>query len=215
MSSSNKPIDLYFSGAENINQLKKPIVLIGGVHGDEPEGVYLAEKSLEWLFQSSTLNLHHWILIPCLNPDGYEQNERVNGRGVDLNRNYPSKDWSPHFDNPRYNPGSTPSSEPEIKALVSLLKELTPNLIIHCHSWEPCIVCSGPPNLDAAKHLSHSSGFKIVEEIGYPTPGSLSSYAWHDNQIPVICIEDEEHRDPHIVWPRFGKGIAKVFSKLA
>jgi len=135
----------------------------------------------------------------------------VNGGGVDLNRNFPANNWSKEFKEARYNPGPHPKSEPEIKALVDLITSVRPRTIIHCHSWKPCIVNSGPDESHYAKALSESSGFEIVKEIGYPTPGSLSSYAWFDNKIPVICIEDTEHRDSSQVWPRFSSGLKKCF----
>lgn len=191
---------------------KNPILLIGGVHGDEPEGVQLASDSLKWLKSNTTNRLTPWIVIPCLNPDGLAKNERTNGRGVDLNRNYPSIDWSPESTKPRYNPGPSPASEPEIQTLVALIQHVQPRLIIHCHSWEPCIVYTGAPALSDAKALGQSSGYEVRDNIGYPTTGSLSQYGWHDNKIPIICIEEAEHTPPEKIWPHFKDGIIKIFT---
>ena len=33
------------------------------------------------------------LFIPCLNPDGMSKNTRTNSNGVDLNRNFPTKNW--------------------------------------------------------------------------------------------------------------------------
>lgn len=194
----------------------RPIILIGGVHGDEPEGVILAQETLKWLKQtqneiSIAEKLLPWIVIPCLNPDGYNMHERTNGNGVDLNRNYPSRDWSPDAKKPRYNPGPRPASEPEIQALVKLIQEVSPQLIIHCHSWQPCIVYAGEGALPAARALGEASGYEVRDDIGYPTPGSLSRYGWHDNKIPIICIEEQEHSPLPQVWPHFAEGIRKIF----
>lgn len=199
-----------------------PILLMGGVHGDEPEGVRLAEDVLAWLKgRTPTIGLipppiAPWILIPCLNVDGYARKTRVNGRGVDLNRNYPSRDWSPLFEKERYHPGPCPGSEPEIQGVVELIHDLRPRLLIHCHSWEPCIVGTGPHAKVDATRLATSSGYKVVDDIGYPTPGSLSRYGWHDNGIPVICIEEQDHlADLDAIWPRFENGIRAVFEDLS
>ncbi len=205
----------------------QPILLMGGIHGDEPEGVVLAEGTREWLCQeahkqgqnqSQTQNqtshppLAPWIVIPCLNVDGYRARTRGNSRGVDLNRNYPSKDWSPVATKPRYSPGPSPASEPEIQGVVDLIQTLRPRLIIHCHSWDPMIVATGPLSRPDAVKLAQASGYKMVDEIGYPTPGSLSRYAWHDHGIPVICIEEQEQlKDLSPVWPRFAPGIQAIF----
>lgn len=186
----------------------KVILLIGGVHGDEPEGVTLAESCLDWL---KTQKLNNWLLIPCLNIDGFKQNHRTNSQGVDLNRNYPSKNWSPDYEKDRYYPGKAPGSELETKAVIELIEKFRPKLVIHCHSWQPCIVLSGPEGMKEAKYLSDSTGYKIVPDIGYPTPGSLSSYGWHDQKIPIICTEEQEHIDVSLTWPRFATGLKKVF----
>jgi murein peptide amidase A len=192
-----------------------PIILIGGVHGDEPEGVALAEATLSWLKSNTQKKLAPWIVIPCLNPDGFTKNDRTNGHGVDLNRNYPSRDWSPVALKPRYNPGPHPASEPEIRAIVSLIQSVQPRMIIHCHSWEPCIVYAGDPARTDAEALGRSSGYEVKDDIGYPTPGSLSRYGWHDNKIPIICVEEREKISLEKVWPNFSAGIESVFSNLS
>ena len=182
---------------------------MGGIHGDEPLGVLLAEKTLDFL-KTTTVQLP-WILIPVLNVDGYRAGTRVNGRGVDLNRNYPSKSWSPECEKERYYPGPSAASEAEIRAVVRLITDFRPRVIIHCHSWKPMIVATGEPGLRDAERLSRSSGYQVVPEIGYPTAGSLSQYGWVDNKIPVICIEEADETAPEKVWPNFEKGMREIF----
>jgi hypothetical protein len=212
ISRENRAISLFQSSVNPSH----PIVLIGGVHGDEPEGVALAEATLKWLkaesAQSKVETLCPWIVIPCLNPDGYFNNERTNGGGVDLNRNYPSRDWSPEALKPRYQPGPSAASEPEIKALVQLIKDVKPRLLIHCHSWNPCIVYAGEPARADAEALGLSSGYEVRDDIGYPTPGSLSRYGWHDLKIPVICIEEAEKTPLNKIWPHFAIGMKTIFT---
>lgn len=189
-----------------------PIILIGGVHGDEPEGVALAQATLHWLTnQTDTSALAPWMVVPCLNPDGIAKKQRTNGNGVDLNRNYPSRDWSPESTSPRYNPGPSPGSEPEIRALVGLIHTVTPRLIIHCHSWNPCIIYTGEMARSDAESLGRSSQYEVRDNIGYPTTGSLSRYGWHDHGIPIICIEEAEHTPEKEIWSHFAKGIEEIF----
>ncbi|MDF2691272.1 MAG: murein peptide amidase [Gammaproteobacteria bacterium] len=209
-SANNQDIALYCSEGAFLEQ---PILLIGGTHGDEPEGVILAEALLAHLKAHPESASVPWILIPCINPDGYVKNERVNGHGVDLNRNYPASNWSNEHSKPRYFPGPHPASEPEIQALVKLIIDVKPKLIIHFHSIEdPCIVCTGKPGLKAAEILSKVSGYPVKEDIGYPTPGSLSEYGWHDLKIPVICIEEREKIDLNSIWPRFKKALLEILA---
>lgn len=203
------PISLHASAPPA--QLCSPLLLIGGVHGDEPEGVWLANKTLEMLQKEKESESVPWALIPCLNVDGIARNTRVNGRGVDLNRNFPSKSWSPDFQKDRYHPGPHPGSEPEVQLVVKLISQLRPRLVIHCHSWKPMIVCTGEPGMPEAGMLSRSSGYEVVPEIGYQTPGSLSQYGWWDHQIPIICIEEQSGAPTSEIWPRFEKGMREIF----
>jgi murein peptide amidase A len=212
-SANRNPIALFAS--EPLAKLKnlKPIILAGGIHGDEPEGVRLAEDTLNWLINDSLpLTLNPWIVIPCINPDGFQKNERTNGNGVDLNRNYPSKNWSADYSALRYFPGKYPGSETEVQAFVTLILAMQPSLVIHCHSWNPCVVYTGQPAEIPAQILAKCSGYPANNTIGYPTPGSLSQWGWHDNQVPIICIEAQEKVDLETVWPKFGDGLQQIFT---
>lgn len=209
--------DIALHASTGLHELKgrRPLLLMGGIHGDEPLGVLLAQKTLAMLEADAKSPRPEvtlpWILIPILNVDGYSRNTRVNGRGVDLNRNYPSRSWSPDAAKERYNPGPSPGSEAEIKAVVELIETFRPRLIIHCHSWKPMVVCAGESGLKDAERLSRSSGYEVVPEIGYPTPGSLSQFGWVDHRIPVICIEESDDTPPAQVWPNFGEGMREIF----
>ena len=207
-STLGQSISLYASHPpEHLNGLA-PVLFMGGVHGDEPEGVVLANEWLSWLKTAKVAQ--PWLLIPCLNPDGYQRNERTNGRGVDLNRNYPSKCWSPEYQEKRYFPGTAPASEPEIHALVNLIALTKPKLIIHFHSWQPSVVYSGESAKEAAGLLAKASGYPLQPDIGYPTPGSLGEYGANDLGIGVICIEEQEGIASETIFPRFKQGLIEL-----
>lgn len=207
---AGKPLELWASehGSD------RPVLFVGGVHGDEPEGVRLAEDLLAWLKNNDGPHLHSWIVVPCLNLDGFTKNERTNANGVDLNRNFPTSDWSPESKGPRYFPGTRPASEPEVKALVELIERKNPRLIIHFHSWEPCVVYTGAMGRRAAEILSPGPAYEVREDIGYPTPGSLGQYGWLQRQTPVICIEENDQLHDHdAIWTRFGPGLRRLLEK--
>lgn len=201
---------------ESDETLDRPILFMGGVHGDEPEGVALAEFLLEWL-KSDSLNEKKtkvpWAVIPCLNPDGLVRGVRWNGNKVDLNRNYPSRDWEPSARAERYFPGPHPGSESEIQTLCKWIEKNRPRLIVHFHSWVPCVVYAGEKARPAAELLGRVSGYKVQDDIGYPTPGSLSQYAWGDHQIPVICTEELSPTPRAAVWPRFKDALIKMVTE--
>ena len=192
------------------NKSDSPYLFVGGVHGDEPEGVRLAWDFLQWLKENTKPDDHPWILIPCLNPDGYQFHQRTNANGVDLNRNFPAQDWKSSAQKDRYYSGPNPASEIEVKSLVKLIDQVKPKAIIHFHSWKPCVVYTGAPGQPLAQLLTSGNNYDCHEDIGYPTPGSLGQYGWLNLQIPVICIEEQEHSDLDLVWSHFQQGLISL-----
>src|SRR6476661_5406471 len=77
------------------------VLILGGVHGDEIEGVWGAHGLLKSFLQSFPYKLN-LTLVPQFNIEGVLNKTRGNGRGVDLNRNLPTKDWDPVAKTPRY-----------------------------------------------------------------------------------------------------------------
>ena len=72
------------------------VLVIGGIHGDELTSASIVFRWLEILQQPGNgAGVYHWRVIPVLNPDGLlaRPPTRVNARGVDLNRNFPTYNW--------------------------------------------------------------------------------------------------------------------------
>ncbi|MES3039469.1 MAG: DUF2817 domain-containing protein [Bdellovibrionota bacterium] len=228
------PVDLYQknhtasgasnSGAQGISTPKNgagplsiskgkssPILFVGGVHGDEPEGVRLALELLARLSEDGKQqDFCDWLLIPCINPDGYLSNQRTNSQGVDLNRNFPTTDWTAEAKAPRYSPGPSPASEKETQILCDLIEKVKPGLVVHFHSWEPSVVYTGEPGKKWAEMIGEKTGYKIQPDIGYPTPGSLGKYGWLMHQVPVICVESQEKCNLNDLWPIWGEGLLRL-----
>lgn len=163
------------------------VLILGGVHGDEAEGVAAAQGLLAEFMKSFNYKLQV-TLIPIFNPDGVLQHDRVNGAGIDLNRNMPTKDWSPKIAKPRYNPGKQAGSEPENQALIKFIESRKLELIISLHSYDPMININGDCRPEAEIIAKHT-GYKITEDMGYPTPGSLGTYGGQEGRVPVITYE--------------------------
>ncbi len=188
---------------------KYHVLIIGGVHGDEPEGIIAAEKILQQCLQKYSYSFS-LTLIPCFNPEGKLAKNRQNTNGVDLNRNLPTQDWTAEFTNPRYNPGRAANSEKENQALVKLLETEKIDLIISLHSWNPMINVNGDCN-EEAKILADHTGYTIEPYIGYPTPGSLGTYAGREKQIPTITYEIQKDQSWGEVNRIHPPGIFKLF----
>jgi protein MpaA len=169
------------------------VLLMGGIHGDEYSTVSIVFKWMDTLNEYHS-GLFHWKVTPLLNPDGLlteGRAQRQNGRGVDLNRNLPSKDWDDlalkYWEkrtqkNPRRYPGPYASSEPETQWLVSTVQEFQPDVIIAVHAPYGLVDYDGPQT--APKKL----GSLRLWRLG-TYPGSLGNYAGVDLGIPVVTIE--------------------------
>ena len=165
------------------------VLILGGVHGDEIEGVIASQELLKHFMQSYNFKLNI-TLVPQFNLEGVIYKTRGNGNGIDLNRNLPTKDWSPEIKTPRYHPGPSAGSESENKGLIEYLNQRKPSFVLSLHSWEPVLNINGDCQ-KFAEVLSKHTGYKIDSDIGYPTPGCLGTYTGLERNIPTLTYEIE------------------------
>lgn len=176
-------------------------MVVGVVHGDEPQGEYMSLKLLEHLLQqpAEAYATGRVIVVPVLNPDGKANRTRGNAHGVDLNRNLPSSNWrsSPKG---RYWGGDQPNSEPETQLLLSLIQAHRPRHILAIHAPYHLINYDGPAK-ELAKALSQKNGYRVADGIGYPTYGSLGHYCAEQGigiitlEVPMVSPEDAWHQN--------------------
>ena len=170
------------------------ILIIGVFHGDEPQGKLLIE---EYLKKHSPNNL---LFIPCLNPDGLSKNIRTNSNGVDLNRNFPTKNWGKNEGEnatcddctTAYYGGKSPASEVETQFVINVIEKYSPKLILTIHAPYKVVNYDGPAK-EIAEKISKIIGYPAEGSIGYPTPGSFGTYCGVERNVPTITLElDEE-----------------------
>lgn len=183
---NNVPIPAYRFGHSG-----KRILILGGVHGDEVEGIQAAHGLLGEFLNNYPLKLET-TLVPVFNIDGMLKLHRRNGHGVDLNRNLPTTDWSAQFTREHYHPGPVACSEPENQALVEYIQNFKPQFILSLHSWEPMLNINGDCK-KIAQVISSLTGYRVADDIGYPTPGSLGTYAGLERNIPTLTYEVERN----------------------
>jgi protein MpaA len=155
-------------------------LIFAAIHGEEPETTYAMSRALRQLAEPS----EHCAVVLAANPDGLIRGTRGNARGVDLNRNFPSRDWQPKPVTHRstiedksdilLGTGESPGSEPEVQALLSL------------HAPLACIDDANASPL--GQRLAERTGMPFVRDVGYPTPGSFGSWG-ADNGVAVITYE--------------------------
>ena len=157
------------------------------------------------------------LFIPCLNPDGMQLGQRTNANGVDLNRNFPTKNWGEnHGDNATcddaetaYYGGTSGGSEIETQFLIDTISEFKPNKILTLHAPYKVVNYDGPAK-ELAEKISTIINYPVEASIGYPTPGSFGTYAGVERQIPTITLElDEVCPIEDLVEP-----VHKIFDEL-
>lgn len=192
---------LGFSDKDSLHFTSHLSLIIGVFHGTEPQGKFLIEKYLE-KFPNNSL-----LFIPCLNPDGMQLGTRTNANGVDLNRNFPTKNWgedgskaffhslendvNPSKSIRDYFGGKLAGSEIETQFVMEIIEEYKPKSILTLHSPYKVVNYDGPAK-DLAEKISEIIKYPVEASIGYPTPGSFGTYAGIERQIPTITLELDE-----------------------
>jgi hypothetical protein len=179
-------------------QLK--ILVVGGIHGDEMSAISLV---MHWISlaqgehaATGTADVDAtttWRFIPLLNPDGLmaKRPARVNARGVDLNRNFPTPNWDQETKiyweqrvkkDPRRWPGPKALSEPESRFLHAEIERMKPDLVVSVHAPYGVLDFDGP-------HMPPPRlGRLYLDQVGI-FPGSLGNYSGIHKGVPVVTIE--------------------------
>jgi protein MpaA len=176
------------------------VLLIGGIHGNEREGSYAAGAIAGAFLESPDLAAGVTLaVVEDLNPDGSAARTRGNAHGVDLNRNFPASNRRP--DSPAL-------TEPEARALQTLVSGFEPHAVIVLHSWgakpsgpRQFINYDGPGDELAYAFSALNRDYPVEESRNLPaTPGSLGSWIGVDMQIPIFTIEYRRGIDPEDAW---------------
>lgn len=168
------------------------ILVLGGLHGDEYSSISIMFKWMALLAADPPAEFN-WRFLPVANPDGLldAQAVRQNANGVDLNRNFPSRDWRSLAmrnwkdrtgSNPRRFPGAAPASEPETQWVVEQILAFQPDVIVSVHAPYHLLDYDGPAR------APEKIGELYLHQLGV-FPGSLGNYAGLDLGLPVVTLE--------------------------
>lgn len=149
-------------------------------------------------------------MVDCANPDGYLAKTRRNARGIDLNRNFPTLDFVVGDSLSRYYGGREPLSEPETQAIVKLIEDFRPDLIVALHAPLNCVNFDGPAEAEAAR-LAELLNLPLVIDLGYATRGSLGGYYGRERNQKVITLEFPSGKD---AWQMFGPGFLRWLEEI-
>lgn len=173
------------------NSKAKRILVFSLIHGDETSAGSVGRFWIERLDSIEPRNV--WRVVPVLNPDGVKRKTRTNANKVDLNRNFPTKDWDDEAvkywkhqgANPRRFPGEKPASEPETLCALKHIEQFKPDFIISVHTPLNVLDFDGP------KVRTPPYDYLPWKSLGH-FPGSLGRYMWFERKTPVLTMELKE-----------------------
>lgn len=186
----NTPI--YHYDKEGDSKKASKILVFSLIHGDEAPAGSVGRFWMERLEKITPRN--NWRVVPVLNPDGFALATRTNSNKIDINRNFPTADWTEKAldywkkdskSNPRRYPGEIAASEPETQCALAHIKDFKPDFVVSVHTPLKVLDYDGPrvapPRYDYLpwKSLGHY-------------PGSLGRYMWFERKIPVLTMELKE-----------------------
>jgi protein MpaA len=168
------------------------VLLIAAMHGDENETTVVLSEALRRVPPGFVKN----PVILSTNPDGALQGTRSNARGVDLNRNWPTDNWSSdpvfHKDHGgmvqdiRLSSGESPASEAETRELLNCVQRLQPRTGMSLHAPLACV--EDPRATPLARWIASQVGLPLVPDVGYATPGSFGTWT-AEQGINIITWE--------------------------
>ena len=157
------------------------------------------------------------MFIPCLNPDGLQLGRRTNVNNVDINRNFPTKNWGKNEgdnatcddETTNYFGGKSAGGEIETRFLIDTINKYSPSLVMTIHAPYKVVNYDGPAK-DVAEMISNIIKYPVEASIGYPTPGSFGTWAGVERNIPTITLEVDEE----IPVQQLAKPVFEIFDML-
>lgn len=209
----------------------KNILILCGVHGDEITPIKFCFDALKLVKENNFVN--NIMIAPIVAPEGFltKRPTRTNGKGVDVNRNFPTEDWNRdalkkwklrYKGSKRRFPGHEAGSEIETVFQMNLIEDFKPDLIISVHSPLTFIDYDGPFfdndgkihfGKEILKALSMKSKDYRIKD--YPVyPGSLGNYAGKERKIPTYTLElpssdPSKHKK---YWDMFKESLIYLFN---
>jgi hypothetical protein len=208
LSLGSRPIQVFSFG-----EGEREYLIVAGIHGgSEWNTIELADQLIMYISEHPDiipLDARLYI-IRNMNPDGEARahgvDGRVNNNGVDLNRNFPTKNWAPDWDRDGcwiYRPttgGTHGGSEPETRAVMNFIAQQKIQAVISYHSAALGVFPGGVPWQEDSKRLASALAF--VTKYPYPPidtgceyTGTLADWAIENGVGAAVDMELTNHRD--------------------
>jgi len=211
MSALGGPLHAYLPGKWE----GKRTLIMAGIHGEEPE----TSNLLSYALRSIKPSYLSCAVIICANPDGMARGTRGNAHNVDLNRNFPSLNWRKGITTTRWEmhllqdtelkSGMAPASETETKSLINFINQHKIKQIVSLHAPMGCIDYEQNEEWPLVNALSKKLCLPIVNDIGYPCPGSMDSWASSIN-LRLVTVEIENNLPLTKIRQKYGPVIQEL-----
>lgn len=111
------------------------ILLIAAIHGNETGTADLLNQLVTEIKSNPNIvsKTKKLIIIPIVNPDGYDIAQKFNANGVNLNLNFDTPRWANYGPEGTY-AGPKPFSEPESQVIKQVVLEYKPIMMISYHA---------------------------------------------------------------------------------
>jgi protein MpaA len=193
------------------------------IHGEEHVTLQAAHQLLRTMHADDACA----VVVPVVNPDGVLAGTRQNAHGVDLNRNFPTPDWSAE-PQPTFwpttmtrtaehrtqlsSPGTHAGSEPEVQALMKLIRDVSPSEVIDIHTPLNCLIARDDAALVLAQHIAEPAQMRIVQALKEPTPGDSAQWCTAEG---ATCVTYELELAPFpALWHRHTTSLARCITPL-
>jgi protein MpaA len=185
------------------------VLVVGCIHGTECAG-----RGIRPLQQGCPPPGADIYEIGNLNPDGFAAGTRLNGRGVDLNRNFPAG-WRPigRRGSPQYS-GPRPFSEPETRVAARFISWLRPEVTIWFHQYgasRPLVRAWGP-SVPAARRFARLARipFRRLPWLAGTAPN------WQNHRFPgTSSFVVELPPGPLRGEGRYGRAVVRLAREVA
>lgn len=161
------------------------------------------------------------IVIPAVSPDGVASANRLNANGVNLNRNFPTSNWTQNIitssGEQAGGGGSAAASEPETRALMNFSSRVAPRLVTTHHS-SGSLVNSNDVGISiaAGQDYSRLAGYRFIPNsattgtFGFEMTGTYEDWLL-ERGTPAILVElntdtgNHYARNKSALWAMLGK----------
>jgi len=192
---------------------EKWLYLIGGIHGEEIEGIYLITEIISWLKESTELTFP-CLAISVLDVDGYTYQDQILPNKVNLNNMFPTSALRSVDVTSKVN--SINTLRPEVLSLIKALREYPPQLVINFRTahTSPKIISVGDDAISSATFLSKTIGYPLISD-NRPSPSTLEAFIYDFFLCPIITIRLPHYSNSKTVKDIFNeniKGFRQLFS---